>query len=122
MLNAVRPFSDHAYGNQALRSPRDTEYDALSRVTRMIRQADSNCQTPEAISAVARNNELWILLASDLAHPDNALPDDVRAGLLLLAFFSLRHGQKALAGEATTNALIDINMSVMKGLRSGGGR
>lgn len=88
----------------------------------MIRQADSNCQTPEAISAVARNNELWILLASDLAHPDNALPDDVRAGLLLLAFFSLRHGQKALAGEATTNALIDINMSVMKGLRSGGGR
>lgn len=87
-----------------------------------MRQADSNCQTPEAISAVARNNELWILLASDLAHPDNALPDDVKAGLLSLAFFSLRHGQKAMAGKATMKVLIDINMSVMRGLRAGGER
>lgn len=62
------------------------------------------------------------MLASDLAHPDNALPDDVKAGLLSLAFFSLRHGQKVMAGKATMKVLIDINMSVMRGLRAGGER
>ncbi|MDS9466068.1 flagellar biosynthesis regulator FlaF [Paracoccus sp. MBLB3053] len=118
-MNAVLTKSDHAYGNVCLRSARDIEYDMFSRITRMLRLAPRNCDCCETIAAVGKNNELWSLLATDLADPGNGLPDEIRAGLLALAFFSLRHGRTVLAGAATTDVLIDINMTVMKGLRGG---
>lgn len=111
------PFSERAYGNPALRGARDTEYDIFSRVTRMLRQAPGECKAVATIDAVSKNNELWSLLAADLSHPDNALPDDVKAGLLSLAGYAIRHGNAVLAGGGTTDVLIDINLSVMRGLR-----
>ena len=119
-MNAVMPFSERAYGSPALRGARDMEYDAFSHVTRMLRQAPRECDGPGTVHAVARNNELWTLLASDLAHPENALPDQVKADLLSLAIFSLRHGQSVMAGKKTTDTLIEINLSVMKRLRGEG--
>jgi flagellar protein FlaF len=40
--------------------------------------------------------------------------------LLSLAGFSIRHGQAVMAGNATTEPLVDINLSVMRGLRGAG--
>lgn len=116
-MNAVTPLPQHGYQNTVMRSTRDAEYDAFSRVTRALRLAERRCVSAAAVQAVHLNNELWTILAADLAGPENALPDSLRAGLLSLAGFSLRHGHRALAGEGTTEVLIDINMSVMKGLR-----
>lgn len=116
-MNAVTPLSETGYGANAIRSARDTEYDVISRVTRLLRQSDRAGRTGDAILAVHKNNELWTLLAFDLAGPDNALPEDTKAGLLSLASFSLRHGHAVLNGEATTDALVDINLAIMKGLR-----
>lgn len=116
-MNAVTPLSESGYGANAVRSARDTEYDIFSRVTRLLRQSDRAGRTADAIMAVHRNNELWTLLATDLADPGNALPEETKAGLLSLASFSLRHGHAVLTGKATTDALIDINLSIMKGLR-----
>lgn len=116
-LNAVTPNFSRNYGSSDLRSGRDVEYDAFSRVTRMLREADREGRSPAAIQAVYKNNELWTILASDLADPGNRLPDELRAGLLSLAFFSLRHGREVMAGKQTTDSLIDVNMSIMKGLR-----
>lgn len=113
------PLSERAYGSPALRGARDMEYDIFSRVTRMLRQAPRECIAQETIAAVSKNNELWTILATDLADQNNAIEDQVKAGLLSLAFFSLRHGQLVLAGKANTDSLIEINMSVMKGLRGG---
>lgn len=116
-MNAVTPLSESGYGANAVRSPRDAEYDVISRVTRLLRQADRSGRSGDAIMAVHRNNELWTLLATDLADPGNALPTETKAGLLSLAGFSLRHGHAVLAGQATTDPLIEINLSIMKGLR-----
>lgn len=117
-LNAVTPLSDSTgYGSHAIRTDRDNEYTVFSRVTRMLREAGPDCKTPEAIMAVHKNNELWTLLAADLSHPDNALPDEIKAGLLSLAGFSVRHGRALLGGAGSIQPLIDINMSIMKGLR-----
>ena len=55
--------------------------------------------------------------ASDLADLGNKLPDQVRAGLLSLAGFVLRHGHQALSGKVGVTPLIDINMAMMRGLR-----
>lgn len=116
-MNAVKPLAQHGYKSAAVRNPRDAEYDAFSRVTRLMCQAPRQCTTAEAVRAVHLNNELWTILATDLADSGNALPDALRAGLLSLAGFCLRHGHSALAGQASTDALIDINLSIMKGLR-----
>lgn len=116
-MNAATPLSDRAYGNSALRSARDSEYDIISRVTRMLRQADGDPDRIKTIQAVHKNNELWTALAADLGHPDNALPGAIKAGLISLAFFSLRHGEAVMAGVAKVGVLIDINMAVLRGLR-----
>ncbi|MCF3974236.1 flagellar biosynthesis regulator FlaF [Paracoccus salsus] len=113
-------MSENGYGASAVRTARDAEYDVISRVTRLLRQSDRAGGSAESIMAVHKNNELWTLLAADLAEPGNALPEDMKAGLLSLAGFALRHGHSVLAGQGTTDVLIEINMSIMKGLRSGG--
>lgn len=117
-MNAVTPLSENSgYGSNAIRTDRDNEYAIFSRVTRMLREADNDCRTPESIVAVHKNNELWTILATDLSSPENGLPDEIKAGLLSLAGFSVRHGRAVLNGKAKIKPLIDINISIMKGLR-----
>ncbi|WP_154764352.1 flagellar biosynthesis regulator FlaF [Paracoccus lichenicola] len=116
-MNAVPSFAGHGYGSSILRTPRDAEYEVFSRVTRMLRQAAEGDHGPDVIAAVHKNNQLWTILAADLASPGNGLPDPVRAGLLSLAGFALRHGHQALSGKVGIAPLIDINMAVMRGLR-----
>lgn len=116
-MNAVSAPSSHGYGIQVTRTPRDTEYDAFARVTRLLRKAAANDSRLEIIEAVDRNNRLWTILASDLISEENKLPDDAKAGLLSLADFSLRHGRAVMFHKHSTDVLIDINLSVMKGLR-----
>ena len=118
-MNAFTPATQNGYAATAtmMRSTRDAEYGVFSRVTGMLRQAERQGRSADTIGAVHKNNELWTILAADLADPGNALPDEVKAGLLSLAGFSIRHGHAVMAGNATTDALIDVNLSVMKGLR-----
>ncbi|CAM3319926.1 flagellar biosynthesis regulator FlaF [Paracoccus nototheniae] len=116
-MNAVTPLNDNGYCSSGLRTPRDAEYDIFSRVTRMLRQSPGKADNQETIQAVFKNSQLWTLLATDLAEPANGLPDATKAGLISLAGFAIRHGQAVMAGQATTEALIDINMTIMRGLR-----
>lgn len=116
-MNAILSYGSLGDAAEAVRAERDVEYDVLSRVTRLLRQADDAERRIDAIAAVHKNNELWTLWATDLAHPANALPAEIRAGLLSLAGFSLRHGHAILAGRSGLAPLIEINLCVLKGLR-----
>ena len=116
-MNALTSHSEYGYGAPTLRPAREVEYDALSRVTRMLRQAQMPGREAEMISAIHKNKELWMVLATDLADPQNGLPDSLKASLLSLAGFSLRHSDRVMASQASADVLIDINMSIMKGLR-----
>lgn len=116
-MNAVATPSSHGYGAQVTRTFRDTEYDAFARVTRLLRKAIANDDRLQIIEAVDHNNRLWTILASDLVSAGNRLPDDAKAGLLSLADFSLRHGRAVMFHKHSPDVLIDINLSVMKGLR-----
>lgn len=119
VLNAEVNFAAQAYGSQVVRGARDTEYDIFSRVTRMLRAAEQSHSTQETIAAVSKNSDLWMLLANDLADSKNGLPEDTKAGLLSLASYALRHGQRVMAGKASVGPLFEINMAIMKGLRGG---
>ena len=117
-LNAVTPLNKRAdYGFNAIRTERDTEYDAFSRITFALRTAAQGDDPHQVIQAVHANTELWTILAADLMQPGNALADEIKAGLLSLANFSIKHGHAVMNGATEIGVLIDINISIMKGLR-----
>jgi len=67
--------------------------------------------------AVIENLKLWKILFLDLVNPDNKLPLDVKKSLIELSDFTQSHSRKVLLGEATHDVLIDINNSIIAGLR-----
>jgi flagellar protein FlaF len=106
------------------RTPRDIEYDIFARVTHRLKALPGAAEGRRADLAAAlhANRQLWTALAADVASPGNALAPELRARLFYLYEFTERHSRKVLAGEATVEVLIDINTSVMRGLRGEGGR
>lgn len=111
----------HGYGGTAtpLRDPRGIEYDAFTRATRALSAAGPQRDT--AFAAYARalhdNQRLWQILAVDLARPENGLPTALKSQLFQLFKFTTQHTEKALRSEVGLDVLIDINTSVMRGLR-----
>lgn len=117
-MNAVTPLTDYGhYGSAGLRTERNSEYDAFSYVTRLLRDAKSSRLGPATVQAIHKNSELWSILATDLAQPDNTLPDETKAGLISLAGFAIRQGFSVLNNVGTINSLIEVNVAIMKGLR-----
>lgn len=113
-----------AYGapSAACKSPRSVEYEVMSRITSRLRAARD--AKPFVFAALAdamyENRKLWVELAVDLAAPENALPQGLRVQLLGLAQFSLRHTDAVLNGDETPDALIDINLAILRGLSGKG--
>ena len=115
-------FARSAYGAQAhsIKTPRDIEHDTLARITARLRraaEAQGPGAHPELVAALHENAQLWTVFAEDLAAPGNAYPDTLRAGLISLAGFALQHTGKVLRQQGDIAPLIDINTSVMRGLR-----
>lgn len=116
-MNAVINHPGRSYAKYPLRGQRDIEYEAFSRVTRDLAAAYKSGPTRDLILAVYKNNELWVAIASSLADPANIFPAELRGSLISLALFSLRTGHEYMESGGDVQVLIDINMSIMKGLR-----
>lgn len=101
-----------------LRSDRSTEYDLIARITARMTQADPD--TPvgfrDLVTAMSDNRKLWTRLATDVADSRNALPQALRAQIFYLAEFVTHHSSLVLRKEATKDALIEINKTIMRGL------
>lgn len=114
-----------AYANPAhpTRTPRGMEYELFARITHRLKQANHRGVTrfAQLAQAVYENRRLWTALASDVASPENALPEMLRARIFYLNEFTQLHSRKVLAGEASADILIEINTSIMRGLRAEGG-
>jgi flagellar protein FlaF len=107
----------YARPDMATKTPRDTEYELLRRVTNRLnatQKADAN--HPELVSALHENRTIWTKLATLVADPDNKLPDELRARLFYLAEFTLHQSRKVLAGDSDIKALVEVNSAVMSGL------
>jgi flagellar protein FlaF len=109
-----------AYATAApVRPPRSVEYDAFARVTERLKQeAGDHASFPGLVSALAENQRLWTILATDVADADNALPESLRARIFYLAEFTRTHTRRVLRRMATPDALVEINLAVMRGLRA----
>ena len=72
------------------------------------------------IEALHENRILWNTLAADVALPENALPEDLRARIFYLAEFTAQHTRKVLRNEDTAVPLLEVNAAILGGLRTKG--
>ena len=116
-MNAPR---HHAYGSalSPAKDPRAAESAVLSRITaRMLSAgADGREGFPRLAAALNDNRRFWTAAAADLAGEGNALPAELRARLISLAGFVMRHSSAVLAGTAALDPLVEINRAVIQGL------
>jgi len=105
------------------RTLRGTEYEVFARITHRLKTANAlgDAGFASLARAIHDNRRLWTFLAANVADPDNQLPSALRAQIFYLAQFTNRHSSKVLGGKATAEVLIDVNTSIMKGLRDNGG-
>ena len=99
------------------KTDRALEYEAIARVTaRLKRTNDQISEFGALVSAIDENRNLWRFIATSVSDAENQLPKNLRAQLFFLAEFTSLHSKKVLAKEANATPLIDINLSVMRGL------
>ena len=117
-LRAQRAYSR---GAQPMRTPRSTEYETVARITYKLKRAaqDGAAGFPALVAALQDNRKLWRIFASDVADPDNPLPADLKARIFYLAEFTFQHTSKVLERKASIAPLLDINASILRGLRRG---
>lgn len=120
-LNLAR--TAYSSARTPIRTQQSTEYDVFAQITGRMKTAMARGKAgfAELASALHDNRRLWILLATDVADADNALPQSLRSQIFYLAEFSLQHTGKVLDGNASAEVLVDINTTVMRGLRQQGG-
>lgn len=116
-VSARRGYASHA---ATTRTDRRAEYDVIARVTHRLRDAAATSKTNFAAYAEAlhENRRLWTALAVDVADAENALPQALRARVFYLAEFTQHHTQKILREKASVMPLLEINMAVLRGLKS----
>jgi len=123
MHTASLAHSAYARASSIAPLSRDTEYRAFSQVTR--RMAAALPVTPQSFPRLAdalhQNQRLWRILAADVAGEDNDLPEQLRAQIFYLYEFTVQHTRKVLRNEADADMLIELNTTIMRGLRHGEG-
>lgn len=109
-----------AYGDKAapVRTFRGTEYALFTRITRkMHAAARQGASGFAALSAALHENRmLWTALAADVSTSENGLPEQLRAQIFYLSEFTDVHTRKVLKGQAGVRPLLEVNMSIMRGL------
>ena len=99
-------------------SPRQVEHRVFSQVTAALVDAEARgLSGPALVETLHRNRELWTALADDCRSPGNRLPESLRAGIISLSLWVDRHSSAVAKGEASLGDLVEINRTVMEGLR-----
>lgn len=108
----------YASAHSPLRTGRSAEQQVLAMATANLRSAAD--QRPHDFARLAQaihlNRLLWTRLAADVADDANPLPEELRARIFYLAEFTAAHSGRVLRGRASVEALIEVNIAVMRGL------
>ena len=72
----------------------------------------------EGVEALHYTCQLWMLFAKELATPENALPEELRARLISIAIWGLKEADAIRLGRSTNYAgIAAICASIRDGLR-----
>ena len=97
---------------------RDREREALDRMLDALRRAEAaGTRSREAVEAIYLTRNLWALLVEDLANPENALPEELRAGLISIGLWIMREAEALRLGQRDSfAAMIEITTMIRDGL------
>ncbi len=123
-------YGINAYAQNARRaeSDREIEYRLLGQVTGALLHAQTKLSNQSAgtkvdatktkVDALLWNREVWSTLKIDLLSPQNTLPDQLKGSLVSLAIWVEKETSALLSGgDNDLQALIDVNKTIMEGLR-----
>lgn len=98
---------------------RAQERELLERAMYSIKQADDEPDNSVLrISAIQFNVRIWSFFLQDLSQDENQLPDDLKATLISIGIFILKHLQRMRSEkELSFEPVLSINETIMKGLR-----
>ena len=115
----MRGYAENA---TTVRNDRRSEYDVFGRVTKALRDTATKAKSdfPAYAEALDLNRRLWTALVVDVADPANPIPADLKARVIYLSEFTQLHTRKILREGASVMPLLEINMAVMRGLKSEG--
>ena len=108
-------YGAYQAAQRASTNPIQMEADIMGRVTREI-ETYRKKGGPEFVKALYRNVQLWNAFSADLLSDENKLPEQLKATLISLSIWVEKHTDKVVHKEASVDALIDVNRSIIAGL------
>jgi flagellar biosynthesis activator protein FlaF len=98
---------------------RENERQAFERSIALLKAAQKKGRgSRESVEALLFLSRLWSILIEDLAHPDNGLPEELRARLISIGIWVLRRAEEIRLGASQDfQGLIEVSESVCGGLR-----
>ena len=109
-----------AYQNtqRVAETSREAEYRLFGQVTgALIDVHKSHATGGTLVDAIDWNRRLWRALAADCSDDANQLSHEVRAKIVSLSLFINKYSRQVMREGASVEPLIEINRSVMQGLR-----
>lgn len=101
----------------AAEKPRQTEYRLFANVTHRLIEAEArNKIDSTTMEALDWNRRLWSTLSTDCGTEGNALPHQLRAGIISLSIWVSKHTSLVMRGGEKIEDLININKTIMEGL------
>jgi flagellar protein FlaF len=98
-------------------SPRNTEFRLVTQITgEMIAAQQAHLAGADLMATLHRNREMWGAFASACGAPGNALPNELRAGIISLALWVDRFTTKVMTGQEPLDELIGMNRVLLDGL------
>ncbi len=86
-------------------------------IGKLLRAEEKGPLAPEAFEATAFLRRIWTVFINDLSHPENALNEKTRAGLISVGTWILAELDRIDSGRSRNfSALIDINRIIADGL------
>ena len=97
---------------------RESEYRLFGQVTGALIDVHKQQATGGTlVDAIDWNRRLWRALAADCSDDGNQLTREVRAKIVSLSLFINKYSKQVMRDGASVEPLIEINRSVMQGLR-----
>lgn len=119
MNSALAAAQRYSSLSEHTRNAKDLEYDVILEVTRELSKFSGNLEVgfPALVRALNKNERLWIEIGTQVADPENRLPDALRARLFYIAEFVSHQTDLALGGNVGVESLIEMNVAVLRGLK-----
>lgn len=110
-----------AYNEVLEESPKEEraqERTALERSIVMLEAAQAaGPGSREAVDAILFVRKLWGIFIEDLATPENALPQKLRADLISIGLWVMRESEEIRLGRsANFGGIIDVSRTISEGL------